>query len=147
MRVLQIVLALIAVLVVLGDAYVRLAPLPSDRFHRQTAPQAAGDYPSKGGIVAVRDVSDPKAQMVALDKIIRASARTRVLNGSVATGHISYVTRSALWGFPDITNLYVGKDTQAGSGTLTISGHLVFGAFDLGVNAARIKGWLDEAGL
>jgi uncharacterized protein (DUF1499 family) len=47
-----------------------------------------------------------------------------------------YVTRSAVFGFPDYTTLRRAGDQ------LEIYGRLRFGKSDLGVNATRIDGWL-----
>jgi len=51
---------------------------------------------------------------------------------------ITYVTRSRVFGFPDYTTV-----RQAGP-QLEIYGRLRFGRSDLGVNAARIDGWLQS---
>lgn len=141
MKTLGLLLGLVAVAVVAADAWVRLAPIDPQRYEIEGLAKAPGDYPLTGGFQAAREPADPEAQMAALDKIIRATARTRRVAGSVAEGRAAYVTRSAFWGFPDVTLLWVdGK-------TLQIRGHLVFGRSDLGVNKARIEGWLSEAGL
>ena len=51
---------------------------------------------------------------------------------------ITYVTRSRVFGFPDYTTV-----RQAGD-TLEIHGRLRFGESDMGVNAARVDGWLER---
>lgn len=121
--------------------WVRLAPLPPERFHKMSAETRTGDHPAPGGFEAVRQVPDPQARLAELDRIITAHPRTARLEGSPDEGLLTYVTRSALWGFPDITNLWVEGDR------VHLRGHLVFGRSDLGVNAARIQGWLARAGL
>ncbi|KEO56478.1 DUF1499 domain-containing protein [Thioclava pacifica] len=136
-----IILLAIILLVIAADAWVRLAPIDPARFVVAGRAKSPGDHPEPGGFQAAREVEDPQVQMVALDKIIRATARTRRVEGSPEAGQVAYVTRSAFWGFPDVTTLWV--DGQ----TIQIRGHLVFGRSDLGVNKARIQGWLDEAGL
>jgi hypothetical protein len=141
MKVLVWGLAVLVVLIAAGDAYVRLAPIDPARFAVDGRTKPPGDYPEAGGFQGARALTDPAAAMGALDRIIRATARTQQVAGSVAAGHASYVTRSSLWGFPDVTTVWISGDT------LQIRGHLVFGTSDLGVNAKRIKGWLDEAGL
>ncbi|WP_417808064.1 DUF1499 domain-containing protein [Thioclava sp.] len=141
MKVLIWSVAIVVVLIAAGDAYVRLASIDPARYAVGGLAKPPGDYPETGSFQAARTPSDPVAAMSALDRIIRASARTRQVAGSLEAGHASYVTRSAFWGFPDVTNVWISGDT------VQIRGHLVFGSFDLGVNAKRIKGWLDEAGL
>jgi uncharacterized protein (DUF1499 family) len=114
-------------------AYVRLAPSDPGRWHVMPESLAPGDL--AGGAVRV-----VPGDMAALDAIIRATPRTRVLAGDVAQGMITYVTRSRLFGFPDYTT--VRQDGE----TLEIYGRLRFGKSDLGVNAARIDGWLQRLG-
>ena len=79
--------------------------------------------------------------MARIDAIARATPRTTVLAGSVAEGRITYVTRSRLWGFPDYTTVERSGDR------ITLFGRLRFGRGDMGVNRARIEGWLAQAGL
>ena len=50
-------------------------------------------------------------------------------------GRISWVPRSALWGFPDYTTAEVRPD-----GLYTYA-RLRFGRGDMGVNAARLQAW------
>lgn len=136
-------LALVLVLALAADAWVRFAPLPADIWHRipvETRTEA-GDWPEAGGFEAVRQLPDPKARLVELDKIIRATPRTELLEGSPEEGLLTYVTRSAIWGFPDISTLWIEGDR------IHLRGHLVFGRGDFGVNRARIEGWLARAGL
>ena len=145
MRWITVPLALFALLVVLAAAYVRLAPSDPDRWHRFAPPGPPGDYPATGGFTARRVVGgDPAGVMAALDQIARDTPRTRVLAGSAAEGFVTYVTRSALWGFPDYTTVYLTRtDPQAdGDTTLTIHARLRFGQSDMGVNAARVRAWL-----
>ncbi|MDF2139915.1 DUF1499 domain-containing protein [Paenirhodobacter sp. CAU 1674] len=130
------------VLLVAGfAAWVRLAPLPADRWHKMAATKTEGDWPDTGGFEAVRQIPDPQARLAELGRIVAASPRTVLLEGSVEEGLMTFVTRSAVWGFPDITNLWIEGDR------VHIRGHLVFGRSDLGVNRDRILGWLGRAGL
>ena len=136
------VLLAVVILIAAADAWVRLAPIRADRWHRIPATaQAVGDWPETGGFEAVRQVPDPQARLAELDRIIRATPRTSCLEGAPEEGLVTYVTRSALWGFPDITNLWIEGDR------LHIRGHLVYGRSDLGVNAARLHHWLELSGL
>lgn len=126
-----------AVLVAGFALYVRLSPLDAARWH-QLAPQTgAGDQPLAGGHIAVRRIAAPAAQVLAaLDAAARGTARTRVIAGDLASGMITYETRSRLWGFPDYTTAAVQGDL------LVIHARLRFGQSDLGVNRARVLGWL-----
>jgi hypothetical protein len=134
-------LTLVALIAVSGALYVRVAPMDVAEFHRTYPGHGVGDWPMPGGFEAVRKVGgEPQAALTHLDAIIRATPRTKVLAGSVEEGHVSYVTRSAVWGFPDTTNVWLEGDL------LHIRGHLRFGGSDMGVNRARIEGWLQALG-
>ncbi|MBD3787400.1 MAG: DUF1499 domain-containing protein [Sphingomonadales bacterium] len=135
-------LALLLIGILGFAAWVRLAPVRPERWHRvpSTAAQV-GDWVEPGGFEAVRQLPKPQAAMTALDAIIMATPRTTRLEGAPEDGLVTYVTRSALWGFPDITNLWIE------GGRLHIRGHLIYGRSDLGVNRTRIEGWLVRAGL
>ena len=123
------VLGLIAVAI---SAYVRLAPTDPERWH--TMPAAVTNRDTDGG--AMRVVGAGQDGLARLDRIIQATPRTYVLAGSVEAGMITYVTRSRVFGFPDYTTV-----RQAGP-QLELFGRLRFGRSDLGVNAARLDGWL-----
>ncbi|TMV90150.1 DUF1499 domain-containing protein [Thioclava sp. BHET1] len=141
MKVVLIVAAVLICVIGAADAYIRLAPINPDRYAVDGLAKPPGNYPETGGFQAARTLDDPQAEMEALDGIIAGTARTTRVRGSAKDGYAAYVTRSALWGFPDVTTVWVDGDS------LQIRGHLVFGKSDLGVNKARIEGWLDEAGL
>lgn len=119
---------LLAVILVL-IAYVRLAPTDIARFHQK--PTATLDQDMVGG--AIRRVN---ATLQEVDAIALATPRTRVLDGSVEEGFITYITRSAVIGFPDYTSV-VEQD-----GTVTMHARLRFGRSDLGVNRRRLEGWI-----
>jgi uncharacterized protein (DUF1499 family) len=121
----------IVVLVVGFGLYVRLAPTDAAKWHQPVKGDA--DKSFKSG--ALRVVQGDAQTLSNLDGIIQATARTSVLAGTVEEGRITYVTRSALWGFPDYTTV---RD-----GTIAVLGRLRFGRSDMGVNKARIEGWLN----
>ena len=126
---LRLVAGALLVAVIAGMAFIRLAPSDPLRWHQM--PDTITDRDLDGG--AMRRVD---GDLAALDAIIRDTPRTRVLAGSVDEGMVTYITRSAVFGFPDYTTV-----RQAGA-MLEIYGRLRFGRSDLGVNAARIDGWL-----
>ena len=112
--------------------FVRLAPSESVRWHVDVTRSADTDF--QGG--AVRVIADADDVLARLDEVARITPRTTVLDGSVAAGHITYVTRSAIWGFPDYTTV------QRVDGQLRLFARLRFGQVDLGVNRARLEAWL-----
>ncbi len=121
----------VLVLAVALLAFIRLAPSDPLRWHQM--PGTITNRDLEGG--AMRRV---EGDLAAFDAIIRATPRTRVLAGSVAEGMVTYVTRSRVFGFPDYTTVRQADDM------LEIYGRLRFGRSDLGVNAARIDGWLER---
>lgn len=127
----KLLAVLLVVLIAAGLAFIRLAPSDPARWHQM--PESVTDRDLEGG--AMRRV---EGDLAALDAIIRDTARTRVLAGSVDQGMITYVTRSRVFGFPDYTTVRQSDDM------LEIYGRLRFGKSDLGVNAVRIERWLDR---
>lgn len=123
-----IVLGLIVALMV----YIRVAPSDAARWHVPLGFEA--DETLTGG--ARRAIPGDAETLGRLDGIARATPRTKVLAGSVAGGHITYVTRSAGFGFPDYTTV------QLVNGQIRIFARLRFGKADFGVNAARVDDWL-----
>ncbi|WP_322865591.1 DUF1499 domain-containing protein [Aquicoccus sp. G2-2] len=131
----KMIFILIPVAIVLAFAgYVRLAPSDPARWNQMPESVQTRDLP--GG--AQRVVKAGPDGLARLDAIARNWPRTRVLAGAIDAGMITYITRSALWGFPDYTTVRQTGDT------LEIYARLRFGRSDLGVNGARIKAWLDQ---
>lgn len=121
------------VLVVLFDAWVRLAPSDPARWH--VLPEAV---PGDGTGQATRVVPGDADTLARIDAIAMETPRTVRLAGSPAQGMTTYVTRSALWGFPDYITVALVD------GQVVLHGRLRFGKSDLGVNAARLDGWLQR---
>lgn len=142
----RIGLLLLAAAVVIGGlAFIRLAPVDPARWHtdpRGATPSTRG-YVVKpaGGDTAgpLLDVA-PEAALAALDRVIRATPRTRVIAGDIASGRITYESRTRLVGYPDYTTIeaVAGEDGTR----LLIHARSRFGGYDWGVNRARVEGWL-----
>jgi uncharacterized protein (DUF1499 family) len=122
--------------------YVRLAPSVPARWH--AAPMTEGP---PGEVVAVEnsaalrlgpEAGVPTELLAKLDAVAAATPRTSRLAGSVEEGKITWVTRSALWGFPDYTT------AEARADGLHIQARSRFGQRDMGVNAARLTDWLSR---
>lgn len=140
------VLGLLALLIVGFGLYVRLAPSDPARWHVAPPPVATPDCGVVAGEGDARAActrpDDPQQLLARLDEIAMATPRTTRLAGSPDEGRITWITRSALWGFPDYTTAEAAPD---GSGTrLTIHARLRFGRSDMGVNAARLQDWLSR---
>lgn len=77
----------------------------------------------------------PEVLLARLEAIATATPRTTRLVGSADSGRITWITRSAVWGFPDYTTAEAREDG------LYIYARLRFGRGDLGVNATRLNDW------
>ncbi len=154
----------LAALVAFG-AYVRLAPSDPAVWHfdpRLTEPDA------RTGIILLDDLAvvgirglvgstnnaamsfvevpgTPLDVLERLDRIALATPRTKRLLGSPEEGRITWVTRSAIWGFPDYTTAEATVSDVA-TADLAIVARSRFGRSDLGVNTARLRAWLSQLG-
>jgi hypothetical protein len=126
------ILVLIAVLQII----VRFAPLPAARLTAKPGPMEAGVHPMTGGVKIVRPLAElPPGAFQQLLKLAAATPRTERVG--LGESPAAFVTRSKLWGFPDITVIWVANDV------LHLHSHLVFGKGDLGVNAVRAARWFE----
>ncbi|MFN6952423.1 MAG: DUF1499 domain-containing protein [Albidovulum sp.] len=119
-------------------AYIRLAPSDPARWHVDPGTaEIDGEHRS-----VTLDGVAPDDVLDRLDAIAVASPRTLRLAGSPQEGRITWITRSAFFGFPDYTT---AAARQEGSATLlTVHARQRFGRYDLGVNAARLDAWLGQ---
>lgn len=139
-----ILVALIALAAIL--VYIRYAPSEPVEWHVDPfgAPVPSGNgwlvRPADGNAAAAPLAGTMVAVMSALDDIALATPRTTRLVGSAEDGRITYVTRSRLMGYPDYTTVAA----MAGPDGITIAVYARqrFGRNDLGVNRARVEGWL-----
>lgn len=109
--------------------YVRLAPSEAERWHQSID----GTQDKDLGSGAVRIVAAESGTFSALETALKGIERTTLLAGSSSEAHVTYVTRSKWFGFPDYTTL-----EQSGE-TVKMFGRLRFGRKDFGVNAARLQ--------
>lgn len=123
-------LLLVLVAVVMG--YIRLAPSNPEQWH--VTPDVTENRDLAGGVLRVIETGpDGLARLRAL---ALATPRTVELAGSVESGMITFVTRSQVMGFPDYcTAVQDGEQ-------LKIYSRLRFGRSDMGVNKARVDGWI-----
>lgn len=122
---------IIVIAIVGGMAYIRLSPNDPAKWHVDV-PEFA-DKTFAGG--AIRVVQGDEADLSRLHDIIVASGAT-LIAGSLDRGHMTYICRSAVMGFPDFVTV------QLKGGQIAIYSRLRFGKSDLGVNARRIDGWV-----
>jgi uncharacterized protein (DUF1499 family) len=146
MKVLTVLAALAAFAIGAFALWVRLAPSDPAIWHVDpstvTARNARNSFLLRDGAGAdapALRLSLPPAEVATrLDAAASATPRTSRLAGQGA--FVTWVTRSALWGFPDYTSVRILPD---GSGsTVAVFARARFGEGDLGVNRARVEAWL-----
>ena len=133
----KIVLFIIALLIVALPIGIRLLPVRPDKWHVDpfsVGKANASFCPEPGERFFMEN-----PMLEDLSTIITSTPRTSVLAGSVAEGRITWVTRSRLMGFPDVTTAAVK------GGRLCIVARQVIGSDDWGVNERRLNGWLETA--
>lgn len=126
---------LLVILVVGGLAWIRLAPSDPAVWH--VDPQVTADQDLAAGVRRRISGAGPDGFM-RLHTIILSTPRTDVLAGSPDEGQVTYVTRSQWMGFPDYTTVRENGEV------LELWARARFGTSDLGVNKARVEGWLAE---
>lgn len=153
MLILMLVAGVIA-LFIGGTSYVRRAGIEPEVWHvdplTAPTPDTPNSYRVAPGFAEVPvDAEAPtyavSAAELALrfDEIALAAPHTQAVAGSAAEGHVTYVQRSPLWGFPDYVSVrFIEADDGAGSSTLAIFSRSRFGRRDLGVNKKRVASWL-----
>ncbi|MBS9716543.1 DUF1499 domain-containing protein [Pseudohalocynthiibacter aestuariivivens] len=134
-------------LLILVLAYLRLAPGSAEDWHTLSG----SNYPlpcgqnwnvERGSVTYQADWVGltPTETLSKIESVVLDTARTHRFAGSIQSGQVTYITRSAVFGFPDYTTIYA-EPTEDGS-RVVIFGRLRFGRSDLGVNAARVEGWV-----
>ena len=139
-------LAALALLFLAAGLFVRLNPLDSRALH--VDPETV-EPPSVPGHVLLRPGGDIEPQLyetspaelaARIEAIVLATPRTERLAGNLEQGFATYVTRSKLWGFPDIANVKIVP--VEGGAELRILSRLRYGYADMGVNEKRLKTWI-----
>ncbi|MEO0428889.1 MAG: DUF1499 domain-containing protein [Pseudomonadota bacterium] len=153
MRWISVSARLLLVGIVIAVLLVRAVGHDPERWHADPATAARTGNPNDylvgpaGSTTALPDrilESTPADPLAAFDAVARAAPRTEIIAGSLADGHITYVQRSLLVGFPDYISV---KRVQTGDAASIVAwSRSRFGYSDLGENAARIDAWLTEAG-
>ncbi|MCC1481585.1 DUF1499 domain-containing protein [Roseibaca sp. Y0-43] len=145
---LKMIFVVLLVLGAAGMAYVRLAPHDLARWHLDPRRVARPETPNFHLLrMGDGDAPAPLFEMSPADLAERLYAvatadGTTLLAGSVAEGHMTFLSRSRLMGFPDYTTVLI---EPAGDGAmLTAFARARFGYSDMGVNRARLDGWIAE---
>ena len=117
-----------------GLLFIRLAPTAPEMWHQPIT--VAEDKDFAGG--AVRVIEATPETLETLHRLALRTSRTRLIAGDVASGRITYETRTRWIGFPDYTTVELVGDE------IRLYARLRFGIRDLGVNRKRLEGWLQE---
>ena len=135
------ILSLVALAALTLLLFIRLAPSDPLRWHRPVEAMPPGEAAEDGGHRAARRLAAPEEEVLeAARRAMLEMPRTTQLAGDVAEGRMTFVTRSALMGFPDYTTIEV-RD-----GLFLVHARLRFGRSDLGVNRARVRALLAALG-
>ncbi|WFE73479.1 DUF1499 domain-containing protein [Roseinatronobacter sp. S2] len=141
------VILLILLLLAAGlMGYVWLAPSDPARWHEDPRLVARPSSPNfylqrMVGGDAMPPVLQISAQDLAarMDRVATADG-AKLIGGSVASGHMTYLTRSPVMGFPDYTSILI---EPAGDGAMVLAfARARFGRSDMGANRARTKRWM-----
>ncbi len=141
---LLVILAL--VLALAGMGYIRLAPSDPARWHEDPRLVQRPRTPNYHLVRmvdgdALPQVFDeaPRPLAERIDAVARADGAV-LLAGSVSAGHMTYLTRTPIMGYPDYTSIRV---EPAGEGAMVLAfARARFGHSDMGNNRARVERWL-----
>lgn len=131
---LKLILIILICGCIFGAAYVRFAAISDRYFVPRVTDTTLGIYPKAGGYRVVMPVPS-EDDMNRLFEAIQTTPRTEEIPINVPDARV-FVHRSRFWGFPDVTHVILTDDA------LILDSHLVYGKSDLGVNKARINGWV-----
>lgn len=128
-------------------AWIRLAPSDPARWHEDprlvTRPTSPNFHLIRmvGGDEMPRVFQmTPEALAAQIDQVARADG-AQMIAGALAAGHMTYLSRTRLMGYPDYTSILI---EPAGEGAMLLAfARSRFGHSDLGVNRARITRWIE----
>jgi uncharacterized protein (DUF1499 family) len=140
-----VILALLAVAGLM--LYVRFTPSDPAQWHVDPRAIAKPDRPNhwlirpEGGDARPPDYALEPAELARIiDAVVLAQPRTVRVAGSVESGHMTYLTRTLLMGYPDYVSIRV-LATGTGASLVAFS-RSRFGQSDLGANRKRMELWL-----
>ncbi|MBF9060212.1 DUF1499 domain-containing protein [Rhodobacterales bacterium HKCCSP123] len=145
MRILIGLAALLVLAVIGAGIYFRSVPMPAGTWHVDPAdvtPPASPNYELRTGDRAPVFDAAPDVMAARIDAVATAEGAD-MIGGSLAEGHMTYVARSRLMGYPDAISV---KLVPVAQGTrVEIYSRSRFGYGDMGVNAARVARWIESA--
>ncbi|MEX3015753.1 DUF1499 domain-containing protein [Gymnodinialimonas hymeniacidonis] len=145
MRILLYILIAIVVLAVAAAVYFRFAPLDAEALHVDPAEVTPPTNPNFALMVGTSGhfiQATPEEIATRIAAVAEADGAT-LLSGSPEDGHVTYVVRSRMMGFPDIMSLR--WQSQDNGTQLEIFARSVYGYSDMGVNTRRAHRWSQAA--
>lgn len=142
MRMIVIVMVVGLAAVVAAAVWFRMAPMPADDWHVNPAdvtPPASPNHDLRVGPRAPVFDAAPDVIAARLDAVATAE-RADLIGGDLASGHMTYVARSAVMGFPDAISVRLVP--VPGGTRVELFSRSRFGYSDLGVNKARLDRWV-----
>ncbi len=142
MRILIYILIALVALVVAAAIYVRLAPIDAAEWHVDPTGMTAPSTPNFALLTGTTGsyLNAPPAEAGARLQAVAEANGAEVLAGSAEEGHVTYVVRSRVMGFPDFVSVRLLPE---GAGTqINIFSRSRYGMSDLGVNTTRVQHWL-----
>ncbi|MBL3568825.1 DUF1499 domain-containing protein [Rhodovulum sp. BSW8] len=146
MKILPLVLLVLGLAAAGGAVWFRTVPDDPETWHvdpltaaKPATPNAALVRPEGGDRAAPVYPVTPEALAEAFDAVALAQPRTSRLAGAPGAFFMTYVQRSALWGFPDYISVRILP--VEGGATWAAFSRSRYGHSDLGVNAKRLADW------
>jgi uncharacterized protein (DUF1499 family) len=141
-------LVILALLAVAGFMiYVRVTPSDPALWHVDPRAIPKPDRPNHwlirpaGGDARPPDYALEAPELARIvDAVVTAQPRTQRIAGAVDSGHMTYLTRTLLIGYPDYVSIRVYA-TEMGS-SLAVFSRSRFGQSDLGANRKRMEKWM-----
>ena len=122
-----------------------MAPLDADALHvdpAEVSPSGRPNYALMVGTSGHFIQASPEEIATRVGAVANADGAMR-LAGSLEEGHVTYVVRSRVMGFPDIISLR--WQSQDDGTQLEIFSRSVYGRSDFGVNTRRAHRWSQAA--
>ena len=142
MRMILLVPILLVLAVLAAGVWFRLVPMTSAQWHEvpsDVTPPSSPNFALRVGTDAPVFTQSPDVIADLLTSVAQ-DAGAKIIAGSPQSGHVSYVVRSRIMGFPDAISIRLMPE---GAGTkLEIFSRSRYGYSDLSVNAARVAAWI-----
>ncbi|MEQ9038395.1 MAG: DUF1499 domain-containing protein [Silicimonas sp.] len=133
-------------IVAAGMLWIRLAPIDRDLWHVEPAET---DDPKRSGVrfigrEAPRYPADPENVLTTFYEIAMNEPRTRLLEGDIDEGMLTFVSRSRFFGFADFITVMAVSEGDVTKLSIASRARVGTRAYDWGVNAQRLDRWLQD---